>query len=324
MPSPLTLILLPAIALIEIDLEDSQSAVTGTPSRESHCALLTYVHNEHFMLPIFLRYYLRHFKASDVYILDHVSSDNSTDNLGDANVIKLNYRAYFPHVYLAQKMSNYTAALLRNGYECVLLSEIDDMMAPNPAIYPHGLKQYLRAFQRDPARETTRVSGYHMVHVHPHEPDLDWSAPLLAQRGWWRHDPMYDKPLLTKRPLHWNIGLHWLLDKVQVPIDPDFRLVHLHFIDLAHCVEHLEEDHREKVRLGMVRREEQKRLNDQSVYGTPGYTAKSLCSYANGYFKSSSATTPVVDANGKANATHRTKIGLAVEPIGAAWRTILI
>ena len=44
------------------------------------CAIMTYVHNEAHTLPIWIRYYLRHSRAQDLYILDHNTDDGSTSD----------------------------------------------------------------------------------------------------------------------------------------------------------------------------------------------------------------------------------------------------
>lgn len=45
------------------------------------CAVFTIVKNESVYLPIWLRYYKKYFNDKDIYVLDHESTDGSTENL---------------------------------------------------------------------------------------------------------------------------------------------------------------------------------------------------------------------------------------------------
>src|SRR4051812_32952538 len=49
-------------------------------------AVVTIVHNEALLLPIWLRYYSRFFRPDDIYVLDNDSSDGSTDGPGFVRV----------------------------------------------------------------------------------------------------------------------------------------------------------------------------------------------------------------------------------------------
>lgn len=57
----------------------SRSSFAPTVDRNNpKCAMITITHNEPQLLPIWIRYHLRHFHPSDIYILDHITDDNST------------------------------------------------------------------------------------------------------------------------------------------------------------------------------------------------------------------------------------------------------
>ncbi|CAF4409086.1 unnamed protein product, partial [Adineta steineri] len=78
------------------------------PSRRSRSdistntyAVFTICRNEKGYLPIWLRYYRRHFADKDIYILDNDSNDGSTSNL-TVNVNRVSSEKYFDHMWLVQ------------------------------------------------------------------------------------------------------------------------------------------------------------------------------------------------------------------------------
>jgi hypothetical protein len=78
------------------------------PSPKSSCAIFTVVRDEPILLPIWLRYYLRHASSSDLLVLDHATSDNSTAHLAaaaDVTVVQLRGDpAFSPHFYLLEQV----------------------------------------------------------------------------------------------------------------------------------------------------------------------------------------------------------------------------
>ena len=76
--------------------------------------------------------------------------------------------------------------------------------------------------------------GYEVIHQPEAEPPIDLERPLLAQRGTWYHNPLYDKPAITRVPMDWVPGFHRRTDSLN-NYDPDLRLIHLHRLDIERC-----------------------------------------------------------------------------------------
>ena len=90
------------------------------PSSSSTCAIFTVVRDEPVLLPIWLRYYLKHASSSDLLVLDHATSDNSTALLAaaaDVAVVQLRGDpAFSPHFYLVEQVRRTTFIRTNNRY----------------------------------------------------------------------------------------------------------------------------------------------------------------------------------------------------------------
>jgi hypothetical protein len=200
-------------------------------------AVFTIARNEATFLPIWLRYYRRHFDPADIYVLDNDSADGSTDGLeGSCRVVPV-HRVQSAErdsasllVWLKGTVEDFQAFLLRS-YDTVLFAEVDELVVPDPRSYP-DLGAYVDRLDGAAACCT----GYNVVH-YPDEAALRFDQPLLAQRRYWHPSPhWYSKRLLARIPLSWNIGFH---DEYNVPgaePDPDLYLIHLHRVDYDYCL----------------------------------------------------------------------------------------
>jgi len=56
-------------------------------------AVITFVYNEAINLPVWRRYYGRIFGERNLFVIDHSSSDHSTDDLGEINKLWLRREA---------------------------------------------------------------------------------------------------------------------------------------------------------------------------------------------------------------------------------------
>lgn len=193
-------------------------------------AVFTIVQNEATFLPIWLRYYSRHFDSEDIYVLDHDSTDGSTAGLeGKCNVISVHRDRKFDHMWLKGVVEDFQAFLLRS-YGTVLFAEADEFVVADPGRY-EGLAQYVAQLD-GPAATCT---GYNVIQQ-PGEPPLRFGEPLLAQRSQWNHSPQYSKRLLSRVPLRWNAGFHIEYNAPAVAADPELLLIHLHRVDYEYCL----------------------------------------------------------------------------------------
>eukprot|EP00906_Rhabdomonas_costata_P020644 RCo030061 len=210
----------------EVNLSSPQAKTMSSTRR--HAAALTITRNEGFFLPIWLRYYRRHFSDEDIYVIDNCSDDGSTEGL-PVHVHRTPKSNYFHHYFLLRTVIEFMQALLKR-YACVLFTEVDELVVPNPAFFSGGLRQYVAGF-RGPA---VRAIGRNLWHNFPTEPTLNSSLPIMTQRTLWCPDKMYDKPVLTKKVLHYGVGFHYAREPC--PMDRRLFLVHLRMVDRDNLV----------------------------------------------------------------------------------------
>ena len=69
------------------------------------CAVFVMVKDEGYFLPKWLGYYKQFFKPEDIYVLDHQSSDGSTQNL-DVNVIHVTNDVAVDHTWIVNTIQD--------------------------------------------------------------------------------------------------------------------------------------------------------------------------------------------------------------------------
>ena len=231
----------------------------GAKREHSHathdtCALVTYLHDEKFLLQIWLRYYLRHIAGEDVFILDHFSQN--TSYLEDAKAahgvhvsrIATKHDTFFPLEAIMHAVQQKVHNLLEDiGYPCVLVAEMDEIVAPHPKLFPGGLGQFLSTFAADTGKnypKTMLLQGMQLAHISDgrgREPPLNWSASIMAQRSYWGTDGHFNKPYLTKQKLRYEVGGHGATGHNGTRMEVNgslyglLKLIHLHHADRGHC-----------------------------------------------------------------------------------------
>ena len=188
-------------------------------------AVLTIVHDEAVFLPIFLRYYSRFFTPDQIHVLDHQSTDGSTDCGGFVRVPVSNDGV--SHRWMVESVQGYQHELMRN-HDVVLTVDVDEIIAPDPATGTLG--DYIDRLDEP----FVNCLGYEVIHLPDREPALDLSRPVLKQRRHWFANDGYDKPALAMEPMEWVPGFHGRADGGFHP-DPDLRLIHLHRMDYEIC-----------------------------------------------------------------------------------------
>ncbi len=160
-------------------------------ARSSRAALITIVHNEEFFLPIWLRYYGRAFAADDIYVLDHDSTDGSTDSDGFVR-IPVSHETV-DHVWMRDTIQALQHELLER-YEAVLVTDVDELVVPDPRV--GSLREYIDGLTDD----FVNCRGVEIVHARAEEPPFDPSLLVLDQRHYWKWNPWYNKPALAECP----------------------------------------------------------------------------------------------------------------------------
>jgi hypothetical protein len=197
-------------------------APAGTHQRS---AVLTIARNEAVFLPIWLGYYSRFFAPEDIYVLDHGTTDGSTD-VGGFVRIPVEHDTV-DNTWMRARVQSQQCELLES-YDVVLTVDSDEIVSPDPDW--GTLEEYLAGFQE----EFVTCLGYEVIHLPDREPPLDLSRPVLEQRGHWFVAAGYDKPAVATAPTPWAMGFHGRTDG-EIAIDPDLRLIHLHRMDYEIC-----------------------------------------------------------------------------------------
>lgn len=221
-------------------------------------AVFTMVYNEPIYLPIWLRYYSRFYAPEDIYVLDQLSTDGSTERDGFVRV-PLDFETN-DDLYRIKVSQDLQRELLER-YDVVLYTDVDEIIAPDPA--RSTLREYVDGFDAD----FVNCLAYEVLHMRDEEPPLALDRPILEQRRYWYRNPGYDKPLLATAPISWIPGFHMRDDAARNP-DPNLRLIHLHRMDFEICLDrHRERQNREFARTDLdVGRGYQNRIVEESDF----------------------------------------------------------
>lgn len=207
------------------DLREERESRRRAP-RATRRAVVTIVHDEPVFLPIWLGYYGRFFAPADIYVLDHETTDGSTDRDGFVRIPV--HHDSVDHTWMVEQLQGLQHALL-DSYDVVLVTDVDEIVAPVPEWGTLG--DYLDRFDEG----WVNPLGYELLHLPDREPPLDLGRPILDQRGFWYQNDAYSKAALATEPMTWLPGLHGRADR-KLAVDPDLRLVHLHRMDHDLCL----------------------------------------------------------------------------------------
>lgn len=198
--------------------------VTTCDVRPSRAAL-TIVRDESIFLPIWLRYYGQFFSAQDVYVLDHQSTDGSTE--GDGFIrIPVSHPEYGA-AWQRDVIQGYQHELIEQ-YDVVLYTDVDEIVAPDPRLGDLGT--YIDYFSDN----FVTCRGYEVLHQKDHEPPFEPTMPVLGQRSTWYANSSYSKSYLARVPILWHGGCHQRIDG-KTNDDPNLYLIHLHRMDYEIC-----------------------------------------------------------------------------------------
>lgn len=189
-------------------------------------AVMTIVRDESVFLPIWLRYYGRFFSAPDIYVLDHQTTDGSTEGDGFTRipVVHPEYGAAWQRDVIQEYQHE-----LVDRYDVVLYTDVDEIVAPDPRLGDLGT--YIDCFSED----FVTCQGYEILHQKDHEPPFDPTRSVLGQRSTWYANSSYSKSYLARVPMVWHGGCHQRVDGM-TNNDPNLYLIHLHRLDYDLCL----------------------------------------------------------------------------------------
>jgi hypothetical protein len=185
-------------------------------------AVVTFVYNEFFNLPIWIRHYGANFGDRNLFVVDLGTNDGSTDNLGEVNRIPLPRESF--DEFQKTGFINALCKGLLLYYDTVIYTDGDEIIVPDLSIYP-SLKDYVE--QRD--FDYTSCVGLNVLHIISQEDPLDLSKPILPQRRYALFHSAQCKPLITRVPMNWTPGFHCGDKPPQ--IDPNLYVFHTKMMD---------------------------------------------------------------------------------------------
>ncbi|MFA6636887.1 MAG: glycosyltransferase family 2 protein [Candidatus Omnitrophota bacterium] len=216
-------------------MKSSINCHTRDLTARKKCCVFTFVRNENVFLPIWLKYYSKFFSGSDIYVLDHSSDDGSVAECRkkyDFNVVDIPFVSY--NVALKTSVARKKQADLLNVYEYVLYADADEIIIPHPRRYK-DLNCYIKQLKKD----YCFCKGYDLLQM-KNETPINLDMPILRQRKYWSFSPDYCKPLLSKKPLEWELGFH-NAKNIARNIENDLLLLHLHRMDFKIAWEKLQQ-----------------------------------------------------------------------------------
>lgn len=191
-------------------------------------AIFTIIKNEPIFLPIWEKYYTRHFESCDIYILDNESSDLTTLQIAKKYNHLIIYNGCVDYFWLTSTAKDFQKYLLQS-YEYVLYTDCDEIIFTNPDKTRLGLRDYIK-FTKE---SIIGSQGFELVHNKINEPKLDLNLGILNQRGYIHESSIYSKLLLSNTPLNWAPGFHTIENSSEISntIKKDLILLHLHRMD---------------------------------------------------------------------------------------------
>jgi hypothetical protein len=197
------------------------------------CAVFTKARNERVFLPIWLNHYSKFFPQEDIFVLDHLTDDGSTENL-QCNVERLDYELAWDEDWRMKIVQNKVQELL-NFYECVIYTDTDELIFSPHLPLDKIIDEFLLTEQ-----SFLTCTGYEIMQDENTEKAFDFNLTIMEQRSFWFKCHIYDKTLITKIPLNWSYGFHEIL-QLEKNYHQELILLHLHRIDWKYMLErHLE------------------------------------------------------------------------------------
>ena len=176
---------------------DGGTEPTAAGARNMNVAAITFVYNEFVNLPIWTAYFGGLFGKRNLFVIDLGTTDGSTDNLGDVNLLRVPRKEF--DEYQKTGIINSLQRGLLNYFGTVIYTDCDELVVPDLSVYT-DLNDYLARKEF----ECVSCVGLNVQHMISIEDPLDLGKPILAQRRFARFLSSTCKPAVTRVPLTWR------------------------------------------------------------------------------------------------------------------------
>ena len=194
-------------------------------------AAITMVRNDAFYLRKWTDWYGSQLGQENLYILLDGEDQPLPEGCPAAHII--------PHPRVAGQVaradkgrinviSDYAAKLFAQGYDLVIGTDADEILAPDPKLGV-GLAEFLSGLD---IRTSVSGLGLDVGQVLGEEGDIDPEKPFLKQRHTARVSTRYTKASVLARPLRWGSGFHRVEGR-NFHIAKDLYLFHLGYFDMG-------------------------------------------------------------------------------------------
>ncbi len=183
-------------------------------------AAFTMAYNEPLFLPLWISYYGRELGMSNLFCIDHGSTDGSANDL-PINSIRIT-RDVFDEEQRCIFVNRFHASLLAY-FDAVIFTDCDEFLVPDPAKYT-GLRDFV-----DRNCETILSAIGVNVIQSANDSQLISGEPILRQRQTIRFQGEYCKTLISRIPMNWVPGFH--ASSLTPIFNKDLLLFHLKYVD---------------------------------------------------------------------------------------------
>jgi len=187
-------------------------------------AIVTMVYNEPQHLTVWKRHYGSQVGEQACYVLDHGSTDGSTENLGHINRVRIP-RSPQDDERRARAIGQFCASLLE-WYDSVIYVDVDELLVADPERFPS-----LISFAQSSFLPAVTATGFDVIHRLGTEMALDYSQLISLQRRHIRFSSAMCKTVLIRQPVTWAPGFHCCTEILPDPC-PNLFLFHLRYADL--------------------------------------------------------------------------------------------
>lgn len=195
-------------------------------------AVVTMVYNEPEHLLVWRRHYGAQVGEQACYVIDHGSTDGSTDSLGQINRVRIP-RSPQDDERRTRAIGKFCDSLLE-WYESVIYVDVDELLLADPALFPS-----LTHFAQANIRPVVTATGLDVIHRPESEAALDYTRLVSFQRQHVRFSSAMCKPVLIRTSVTWAPGFHCCAEMAPEMGAPLF-LFHLRYADLPSGLNRLE------------------------------------------------------------------------------------